>query len=230
MNSTTPRRRFHYRALTSYVAAVSFLLLAAGGAVLYVTPQGRVAHWIDWRFLGLDKDQWGSVHITLGLLFAIAAVVHLWFNWRVFWSYLTRRVAAGRRLWREMLVALVLCAAVVAGTLREVPPFEQVIALNTSIKADWDAATRDLPYAHAEDSTLGEFADRTGLAREELVATLRQAGFAVSDVGTSVGALAAANHVSPSALFQVIREQHPQVGRQRRGRPGRGRGAGRYQS
>ena len=227
MNTSRKHNRFQYRVWASCLAAFSFLMIVAAGTVLYVTPRGRVAHWIDWRFLGLDKDQWGAVHITVGLLFAIAAVIHLLLNWKVFWGYLTRAVSAGRRTWREVVLAGAICALVTVGTLWEAPPFEQIIALNASIKADWDESTRDIPYAHAEDSPLWEFADRMGIGREELDAALNGAGFTVPDMEISVGELARRNRVSPSAFFEAIRDSYPQASLRPLGGRGLGRGRGR---
>ena len=228
MNEETKQHRFRYRVWASCLTAFSFLLIIATGTILYVTPKGRVAHWVDWQFLGLDKEQWGAVHITVGITFAIAGVVHLLINWKVFWGYLARTVASGRRTWREVAMAGAISAVVVIGTVWEWPPFEQILQLNACIKADWDQTTNDiLPYAHAEDSSLREFADRTGIGQEELAAALNAAGFTVSDMEIPVGELAKRNSVSPSALFGAIRDSFPQTEPQRGMGMGMGRGAGR---
>jgi hypothetical protein len=48
--------------------------------MLYIEPHGRVAYWTKWSFLGLEKDQWGNIHIFSGLLFLVAGGFHLYYN------------------------------------------------------------------------------------------------------------------------------------------------------
>ncbi len=70
------------RAFTSLSSLVSFILLLFTGIILYIQPHGRVAYWIKWNFLGLEKDQWGNIHIFSGLLFLVAGGFHLYYNWK----------------------------------------------------------------------------------------------------------------------------------------------------
>jgi len=59
--------------------------------ILFITPQGRVAYWADWRLWGLTKTDWGNIHINLGLLFLIALSVHIYYNWKPLISYLKNK-------------------------------------------------------------------------------------------------------------------------------------------
>lgn len=77
--------------ITSLTLLLSFVLLAVTSVVLYVVPEGRVAYWSDWRWLGLSKTQWGAVHINSGFLFLAAGFVHLWCNWRAVVAYLKNK-------------------------------------------------------------------------------------------------------------------------------------------
>ena len=69
------------RRIASLTALVSFSMLAASSIVLYVAPQGRVAYWTDWRLLGLNKTDWGNIHINLNLLLLISIGLHAYYNW-----------------------------------------------------------------------------------------------------------------------------------------------------
>ena len=60
MNKASPRR-IHVRGLISLLTAMSFLIMSISGIVLFIVPQGRIANWIDWRFLALTKGQWGDM-------------------------------------------------------------------------------------------------------------------------------------------------------------------------
>ncbi|MBA2880905.1 hypothetical protein HNR65_001231 [Desulfosalsimonas propionicica] len=63
--------------IVSLTALLSFLVVVLNSIALYIAPQGRVAHWVDWRFLGLTKTQWSDQHILVGLLFLIALCLHI---------------------------------------------------------------------------------------------------------------------------------------------------------
>jgi hypothetical protein len=217
-SSEPERGKFNWRGTASLLTAVSFFVMAASGVVLYVSPQGRVAHWADWRIAGLDKEQWGAVHTTSSLLFVIAACVHLYFNWRVFLHYI--RVAKRFNLKREMAAALLITTVVVAGTVWEVPPFSSIMAANTRLKAYWEARSYRAPYPHAEASTLAEFAEQTGVALEQLKTRLADMGANVSDPATTVGSAARELGVSPAELFERLGASSG-----RTAGPGGGRGA-----
>ena len=60
------------RRMTSLTAALSFIILFVTIVVLYIVPQGRVAYWADWRLWGMTKEQWGNIHLNIGLLFLLS--------------------------------------------------------------------------------------------------------------------------------------------------------------
>ena len=173
---------FHWRGLTSFLVTLGFLLLAVTGVMLYLTPQGRVAHWTGWRLAGLDKEQWAAVHMLSGLLFLVAAGFHLYFNWAVFIHYI--KTKAGFNLKREMGVAVAVISILVAGTLWELPPFQYVVDANDRIKTYWDTHSIPAPYPHAEISTLEDFASRMEIPLDDLQSRL--AGLGLSDTRASL--------------------------------------------
>ena len=75
--------KWHTRSFISFLLTWSFAILIVSGIVLYIAPHGRVAHWVNWRLLGLTKDNWAAIHTIIGYLFMIVAVVHFVFNYRV---------------------------------------------------------------------------------------------------------------------------------------------------
>lgn len=60
------------RKITSLTATLSFVLTVVTSIILYIVPHGRVAYWSDWRMWGLNKTQWGDIHINMGLLFLLS--------------------------------------------------------------------------------------------------------------------------------------------------------------
>jgi hypothetical protein len=172
-------RPFHCKGLVSLVSALSFLALVASGVALYVAPRGRVSHWTPWELLGVTRDQWAGLHITLSVLFTVAVLVHLWLNWATFWRYLV----SGRRpnLVREMLVALALTAAVILMTLFRVPPVSTLVDWREDIKDGWEA----LPVADGEQAapargmgsmTLRDWCASQGIAEDRALAWFAELG------------------------------------------------------
>ena len=76
------------RKITSLTALISFVFLIVTSIILYIVPSGRVAYWAGYRLWGLDKVQWGNVHINLGFLLLIAIILHTYYNWAVMVSYM----------------------------------------------------------------------------------------------------------------------------------------------
>lgn len=194
---------FNWRGLTSFIIALGFLVLAFSGVILYLTPQGRVANWTGWSLLGLGKEQWASLHTVSGLLFLVAAVVHLYFNWKVFLHYIRTR-AGGFNLKREAVVAVAVTGVLLVGTVLEIPPFRYITVMNDGIKAYWESRSVRAPYAHAEASTLAEFAERTGNDVAALKERLAAAGLESPDDSATVSDLAARLRVSPGDLYRQL--------------------------
>jgi hypothetical protein len=52
------------------------------------------------------RFQWRAfVTLFVTLSFVLAGAFHLYFNWRIFWSYLRSRLAVGIRMKRELALA-----------------------------------------------------------------------------------------------------------------------------
>ncbi|MGB3224089.1 MAG: DUF4405 domain-containing protein [Desulforhopalus sp.] len=48
------------RKIVSMTLLVSLVVQVVNSVVLYIVPEGRVAHWANWIFLGLTKEEWGA--------------------------------------------------------------------------------------------------------------------------------------------------------------------------
>ncbi|HEC02877.1 MAG TPA: DUF4405 domain-containing protein, partial [Phycisphaerales bacterium] len=147
-------RRFQWRAFVSVATMLSFLGMSVTGIALFVTPPGRIAHWTGWTLSGLTKDQWVALHIWFSLVFLVAAAFHLYLNWKPLISYFRNRARRTFALRWEWVLSLVICALVLVGTLGEVIPFSNVLALNERIKHSWDRPAQRAPVPHAELMTL----------------------------------------------------------------------------
>lgn len=214
---------FRTKGFVSLLLACLFLTVSVSGVALYMSPKGRVANWTGWTVGGLGKHEWEAVHMNMCLLMLIIVAVHLFLNWKVFWSYIKKK-AAGFNLKLEMAVALAVTVAVVAGTLMEVPPLTAPPALNDRIQAYWEENSPRAPAPHAEEFTVARFAQHVGLSVEDVTAALAEEGLLVEDTSTTIGALAKQNGMAPSDVQAAVTKHFPDAivapG------PGRGRGRG----
>jgi len=217
-----PARRFSGRAFVSVATALSFVAMSVTGIMLFVMPPGRIAYWTGWRMLALTKDQWDGLHIWFSLLFMIAAILHLYLNWRSFLSYFRNKVRKAFALRAEWAMALLLCGVVGWGTLARVGPFSSLLTWNQAVKRSWDMPVGQAPMPHAELMTLSELVQKTeGLEMEAMIKNLRAAGIEVQSPDVVLGDLAKNAGMTPSQLYAVA------TGQSDAPRTGGGRGANR---
>ncbi len=189
------------RSLTSLVVVLSFLMLATTGVVMYISPQGRVANWTGWNIWGLSKEQWAAVHTTAGLLFVLAAGFHVYFNWQTLFRYLARK----RRLplKPELIVAAAIVSAVFIGTVFEVPPFRNILALKSRIKGHWEGRSAPAPYPRAGAPTLSDFNESSAEISERRVPRGPGAGLGRQ----TLRSLCEINGVSLDKALEVLEQQ-----------------------
>jgi len=216
--------RFRTKGFTSLLLALSFSIVVISGLALYVSPKGRVANWTGWTLVGLDKHQWGALHINICLLFLAGAALHLFFNWKVFLAYIKNRTT-GLNLKLEMAVASLVTAVVVVGTWADAPPFTVPVAVSDQLKDYWEAAAPQGPAPHAEEFTLVKFAAQLGLEVDQVAAALRTEGYDISDNTATVADLARQKGTPPSGVFGDLRKHFPDELKSGRG-PGMGMGMG----
>jgi hypothetical protein len=218
--------KFRTKGFTSLLLTCLFTTAAFSGIILYMTPRGRVANWTGWTMMGLDKHSWGAMHINACLLFLLVALLHLFFNLKVFWSYIRKR-SSGFNLKAEMALALLVTTVVIAGTLYKVPPLSSTLTLNERIKNYWEEATPSGPAPHAEEFTLTRFASTVGLTIDDIETALGEEGYTVNDKTSTIGFVAEENEITPNQVFIAIRKHHPEINLGMGGGRGQGMGRGR---
>ncbi|MBS1183742.1 MAG: hypothetical protein H6Q99_3622 [Proteobacteria bacterium] len=212
MTDLTSGQRFSWRAMTSMMTTGGFLIMGVTGLMLFTTPEGRLAYWVDWSLGGLTKEQWGAIHVTSSLLFLIAGFVHLWFNWRQFVAYLRHRLQRRVSIRPEAPVAGALLVVLVAGTLWGVPPFTSVLDLSAAIKASWSVdASMEPPFGHAEEASLDTMALRTATPVGAIIGAIRDAGFTVDTTADTLRRIADRNGVTPAEIWVEVGKRVPSV-------------------
>ncbi len=202
MNATAPR--FQWRALTSVLMTLGFLMLALSGLVLFLAPPGRVANWTNWTMLGLRKSDWGGLHIWFGALFLGMSAAHVCFNWRPLAGYLKNRATRSLGFRLEWAVAAGLVVIVFGGTRAGVPPFSSLLAWNESLKESWDRPAERAPIPHAELLTLAALAEKGGVELTAAQARLSARGIAGVPAETVVQKIADDAKLSARQVYEII--------------------------
>jgi len=222
-----------FRPLVSLLVLAVFLVLSFSGAVLYITPQGRVANWTGWTLLGLTKQTWQAVHTSVALLFLLGAAFHLWLNWKTLWGYIKAKTHLAINCKWELLVALLITAATVLAAIYNVPPVSTLMDWNSRIKAYWErtAASVPPPVQHAEELTLRDLASGLSIEIGELTGKLAELGIVVDSPDETLDQLARKHSMSPREVYAKITASFPEARWTGRGAglgkgPGLGKGAG----
>lgn len=194
------------RRTVSLTSLLSFVVLAVTSVILYIEPHGRVAYWADWHLWGLSKEQWGDVHLTVGVLFLVCGLLHVWLNWKPMISYMKNASRQIVVFTRPMVYAVVITVFVVGGTLLHVPPMQQLVDLGAWFKDQATATYGNPPYGHAELSPLKKFCGYMGFDLEEAMAALKSAGIAHKVAPeTTLLEMAEANGRTPQEIYDAIR-------------------------
>ena len=200
------------RKITSLSITFSFFIMTYTGIILFIAPKGRVANWINWEFLGLDKTQYTNLHVTFMVLFIVGIFVHLYLNYRPLLGYLKNKARSFSLLTKEFILAFGLNLLFVLGTLYYWVPFEQFLDFEDEIKSSWETKQDKAPYGHAELSSITEFAQKTGQKADDIIQKLSAKGLVNVTADQSIAAIAKSNNKSPADLFKMI-ETNPTGGK-----------------
>lgn len=111
MMAQDSKTAFQWRAFISTLTGLSFVAMCITGIILFVVPPGRVANWTGWTLYGLTKAQWQALHIWFSVLFMLAAIVHIVYNWQCLLRYCQSKVTKAFTLRRVEPVAAALRGA-----------------------------------------------------------------------------------------------------------------------
>jgi hypothetical protein len=206
-------RPFINRILISLVTALSFVAMSLSGIAAFIVPQGKVAFWTNWTFLGLSKTQWGNIHITTSVLFLVAGIWHTWYNWTPLMQYLKGIPGRMTASLRDLAVAFLITVFFTVGAVTKTPPLNYILNFNNWVKESWvKTPADDPPFGHAELLSLKGFCKKMYIDTGEALRELRQAGMSVSDENMTVEQIALANKMTPAKVYQVIKKlERPDV-------------------
>ena len=197
--------RFNGRGFTSLLTAAGFLLMAVSGIVAYVVPQGRIAYWTDWSFLGLTKTNWGDIHVMASLLFLVASGFHVYFNWKPLTAYIVGRTEKELGQKKELAITVALLAFFVVSAIYRIPPLSYFVDMSETLKGSWVSREYEPPFGRAELLGLNSFCRKMDIPLEQAVTELAAKGISVPDVSESLRDMGKRVKLSPLKVYMVIK-------------------------
>jgi hypothetical protein len=206
---------YHGKGLTSLVVVTSFLIMTITGIVLYFTPQGRVAYWVNWKFFGLTKTEWGNIHIISSIAFAIAGAFHIYFNWKPIMNYFSGKIANTLKYRKELAVASILSVFIIVGSIYLLPPFNYVIDFSEYLKSAWVKSKEyEPPFGHAEEVSLKIFTKKVDIDLSKAERELKANGITFNSVNEKLKDIALNNNVTPMDVYVVIKKFEKKIAEQ----------------
>ena len=195
------------RAFVSLLSLVSFILLGLTGIILYMQPHGRVAYWTNWSFLGLEKDQFGKIHILAALLFLVIGGFHLYYNWKPLMRYLSGKIEKALRYKRELVISSLILLWILVSGIWALPPLVYVNDLGEVIKNSWVTSSgMEPPFGHAELVSLKTFCKKQRIPLDQAMVELRRAGFKVESPKNTLAEIADSKQTSGMGVYEVIKK------------------------
>jgi hypothetical protein len=193
------------RKTSSLILFTSGSVVVASSLILFIGPPTHVAHFSDWRVLGLIKCQWNAIHIMSGLLFVIAMAFHVYFNWKMMLAYLKNKRREMVLFTPPFIFAVAVTIYVCAGTLWGLPPMKQMIQWIRSVKIDHVHAYGTPPYGRAERASLESVAAYMGWDATKCLVTLQQKGVNVQSIQQPIKQIAKNNRLSTGTIIDNMR-------------------------
>ncbi|MCE4563711.1 DUF4405 domain-containing protein [Maribellus sp. CM-23] len=200
-------KKFSWRAFISFGLSYAMIVLLVSGIILYVSPPGRYAHWVNWALWGFTKEEWQAIHTVFSLGFIVLSVFHLFSaNWKVFLSYFRSKSTGTFRRKRELLLSSAFMLVFFFGTVFSLPPFQNVMALGEDLTNSWEKTEERAPVAHAELLTLAELSEQLKLDSVEVITQkLNNHKISFENVHSqSLQEIANANNTTPMDIYGVI--------------------------
>lgn len=203
--------------IVSLSLGFSFLIMSYTGVILFIAPHGRIARWLDWHLLGLDKLQYQELHITSMVIFLVFGIWHIYYNWKSIVTYMrdtTKKISFTKK---EFLIALLLNILFIVGTLFLIQPFQGFLDMGETIKESWGKKSEKTsstntqsiikpPPTRLGQKTLQELSDTGNINLEESIRILTSKGIDDVDFSSRMKPLANELDVTPTDIYKMITE------------------------
>jgi hypothetical protein len=203
------KKSFSWRVFISFGLFFSFLIIFITGIILYLAPAGRIAHWVNWKLIGLSKEDWQAIHTVFSYLFAILSIFHLFsVNWKAFLSYIKGKTRQGLNRKREFYLSSVLTILVFAGVIYSVPPFSSVMDFGEYLTKSWENKTDEPPIPHAELLTLAELSEKLeNVSIDKISNKLKANKIKFNSLNETLTEIGKMNGMPPIEIYNIITQK-----------------------
>ena len=200
------KKKFSWKAFISFGLTYSFIIILVSGIMLYMSPPGRYAHWVNWKMFGLTKEGWQAIHTVFSYTFVILSIFHLFtINWKSFLSYFKGKTQTGINKKRELYLSSALTLLFFLGIVYSVPPFKYVMDFGEYLTASWEKVEEKAPIPHAELLTLTELTEQLNLSSvDELTRKLTLHKIKFENTEQTLEEIAKLNETTPLEIYNQI--------------------------
>jgi hypothetical protein len=210
----------HKRGLIAFLTCAGFFMMIITGTALYIAPHGQIAYWVSWTLFTFTKTDWINIHILSSILFVIAGIFHIYYNWKPLTNYVYNKISRGLKLKKEFALTIILTLFIIVSAAYQIPPLSYVIDLNAFIKDSWIKSREyEPPFGHAERLSFEKFTRTMGIDHNAALSELEKEGITVTNLSSTVEDIAFANNTSPLKIYMIIKKFETKS-------PGRGLGRG----
>lgn len=200
--------KFSWQIFFSIGLLISFIVLVFSGIVLYAAPEGSLSRWIGWEVFCLSKKQWEHQHTIFSYLFILFSLFHIFkINWGLLLSYFTPEKINIKYL-KEILLVLLICVLIFAGTLFNVTPLNKIITLGDFL-SESHSKNVEIPLVNdSEKLSLADFSYKvlaTKYSKVEEVLINLDFGSVSRDI--LVKDLCELNDITPEQFYKILKEE-----------------------
>jgi magnesium-transporting ATPase (P-type) len=205
--SVTPDKiNFGFRKFISITIFFTLIILCVSGIALYIKPEGDIANWTGWTFLGLDKTGWEGFHVLFSLFFLAFAVMHLLYNWRAFLHHLQQKTAHGLLVKKELLASLAVVIAFLVFTVFQVQPFWKIAQWRQTVKKIKSRIIVEEPVPDFHKRKISAVAEYFNMPVEALIERLKRQNILIKNADERLLDIAKANKTSSEKMFILLKE------------------------
>lgn len=196
---------FSFRKIVSLTMLLSFIVIVYSGVFLFIVPEGKVAYWVNWKFLGLTKSQYAEVHDVGVLLFLVASLLHIYLNWGAVLNYLKNKSKKIVIFTPNFIMALFIVLFFTFGSLYKFAPFKNYLNIATDFDNYWAQEYGEPPFGHAELSGLKSLCDKMNIDFEEAKKLLENKGIAVNKNNETLLSISEKAGITPAEIYSIIK-------------------------
>ena len=191
--------------ITSLTMLLTMFTMTFTGIILFITPPGRVANWANWELFGISKELYGQIHSSFMVLFIIATILHIYYNWKPLINYMKNEAREFVLFTKDMIVASILFLVFLFGTIYQISPFSNFLNFGDEIKSSWEKEYGTSPYSHAELSSLKSFTKKLNYDLE-VSKTILTSNNITFEEEQSLSQIAKLNGISPKFIYDLLRK------------------------